>query len=91
MAGDWGGWLAVQSTLLFWQKWLVDSFAHSAPEAWLSVLQRFYATADPLASAVAVSLLMASLTFLLSLPTNNHSFVSSYRAITLIAFAFFRF
>lgn len=75
-AGDWGGWLGVQSTLLFWQKWLMESLKYSAPDAWPSVARRFYATADPLASAVAVALLVASLCFLLSLPTNNHSFVS---------------
>lgn len=37
--------------------------------------RRFYQTADPLASAVVIALLLAAVCFLLSLPTNRHSWV----------------
>lgn len=68
------------STLLFWHKWLVESLRHADVATWPSVALKFYTTADPLATAIAVSLVIAALCFLLSLPTNNHSFVSTMSA-----------
>lgn len=62
-------------SLGFWRGWLVDSLKYSQRGAEGAVLLRFYQTADPLASAVAVALLLAALCFLLSLPTNRHSWV----------------
>jgi hypothetical protein len=75
-AGDWGGWTPTAHTLLYWCKWLNNNLAHNDKSMWSAIFMRFYATADPLATAVAVALLCAAFCFVASLPTNNHSFVS---------------
>ncbi|KAL4431096.1 hypothetical protein ABPG75_006352 [Micractinium tetrahymenae] len=72
---DWGGFTSVLSSLDFWRGWLTSSLKHSQRGTEGAVLLRFFQTADPLASAVAIALLLAALCFLLSLPTNRHSWV----------------
>jgi hypothetical protein len=52
----------------------------SGPLEYQRVLANFFKLADPLASAAAVALAMAAAVFLLSLPTNNHSWVRAPRS-----------
>ncbi|KAL4421975.1 hypothetical protein ABPG77_010998 [Micractinium sp. CCAP 211/92] len=72
---DFGGFTSVLSSLDFWRGWLANSLKYSQRGTEGAILLRFYQTADPLASAVAIALLLAAICFLLSLPTNRHSWV----------------
>ena len=70
------GWPADASTLKYWGDWLVTNVQHAGSSGQaLGVVERFYRTGDPLASAIFGAIVMSLVVFLLSLPTNNHSWV----------------
>ena len=51
--------------------------ACTSTDCFVHVVTKFFRTADPLASAVALCTAIGLLCFLLSLPTGNHSWVSA--------------
>ena len=73
------GWPATAGTLQDWGGWLVTNLqqASSLSQA-RELLEDFYRNGDPLATAVALSLLVSIFVFVASLPTNNHSWVSGW-------------
>lgn len=55
-----------------------------------AIAWQWYVAADPLAGAVAVALLASAVVFLLSLPTNQHSWVDKTWSLLPIFYAWVR-
>ena len=73
MAAELWGWGEVAPTLTFWLQWLSNHIRHTRGDT--HSLATFIKLADPLAVALVAATALSVLVFLLSLPTNNHSWV----------------